>query len=350
MCGYAKDTLGRSATPQELAEQLARALDRYHDEPYREGLHLRQLPGRPGSRPGEPPRDRGGVLGPSAGGSSSRRCPSSRRRSRCGRSPSRSGVSSRWRSVSRRPTRSSSGATSTRAPPGGVSRRRGRIGASSLRAKAYLLLKPPYLAEAEAIDDIVRSVGEAAQPHFDALSVNPVHIQNGTVVEWLLHRRQYRPPWLWSVVSALSQGAVRRGTSRLVSFPTAGGLARGPHNCGKCDARVLAAIEEALAFPGALRARRAGRVRVPRAVGGRVSPRAARGRSMSGLVPRLPSHAEATVHRFLRSHALSGGAKGVAVGLSGGIDSALVAPARATRSARSRSSGCFFPPPSSLRS
>jgi NAD+ synthase len=46
---------------------------------------------------------------------------------------------------------------------------------------------------------------------------------------------------------------------------------------------------------------------------------------MSGLVPRLPSHAEATVHQFLRSHALSGGRNGVVVGLSGGIDSALVA-------------------------
>jgi NAD+ synthase len=46
---------------------------------------------------------------------------------------------------------------------------------------------------------------------------------------------------------------------------------------------------------------------------------------MRDLIPRLPAHAEGTVHQFLRAHALSGGAKGVAVGLSGGIDSALVA-------------------------
>jgi NAD+ synthase len=45
---------------------------------------------------------------------------------------------------------------------------------------------------------------------------------------------------------------------------------------------------------------------------------------VSGLAPRLPSHAVPTIHQFLRSHALSGGARGVAVGLSGGIDSALV--------------------------
>jgi archaeosine synthase beta-subunit len=33
MCGYAKDTLGRSATPDELAEQLERAVGRYRGEP-----------------------------------------------------------------------------------------------------------------------------------------------------------------------------------------------------------------------------------------------------------------------------------------------------------------------------
>jgi NAD+ synthase len=46
---------------------------------------------------------------------------------------------------------------------------------------------------------------------------------------------------------------------------------------------------------------------------------------MKGLVPRLPAHAVATILPFLRTHALSEGNDGVVVGLSGGIDSALVA-------------------------
>jgi NAD+ synthase len=46
---------------------------------------------------------------------------------------------------------------------------------------------------------------------------------------------------------------------------------------------------------------------------------------MTGLVPRLPHHAAATIEQFLRAHALSEGNDGVVVGLSGGIDSALVA-------------------------
>ncbi len=43
------------------------------------------------------------------------------------------------------------------------------------------------------------------------------------------------------------------------------------------------------------------------------------------LAPRLPAHAEATIHQFLRAHIRPPVAEGVVVGLSGGIDSALVA-------------------------
>lgn len=46
---------------------------------------------------------------------------------------------------------------------------------------------------------------------------------------------------------------------------------------------------------------------------------------MTSLVPRLPPHSVETIAQFLRAHALGEGAEGVVVGLSGGIDSALVA-------------------------
>ncbi|MGA9840506.1 MAG: NAD+ synthase [Thermoplasmata archaeon] len=46
---------------------------------------------------------------------------------------------------------------------------------------------------------------------------------------------------------------------------------------------------------------------------------------MSERVPRVPAHAVATIHQFLRAHALGEGATGVVVGLSGGVDSALTA-------------------------
>ncbi len=43
------------------------------------------------------------------------------------------------------------------------------------------------------------------------------------------------------------------------------------------------------------------------------------------LVPRLPAHAEAAIHQFLRAQVAEAEAEGVVLGLSGGLDSALCA-------------------------
>jgi archaeosine synthase beta-subunit len=244
MCGYAKDTLGRSATPDELREQTERALARYAGEPYvkvyTSGSFLDDREVDPESRrrfvaafSGRarrllfetlPEFAVAPALEPLRGAFD-------------GELEVALGLETTDPTVLARYVHKN-------APPSDYLDAGDRVRALGLRAKAYLLLKPPYLTESESIDDVVRSIGTAAA-HFDALSVNPVHIQNGTVVEWLYHRGRYRPPWLWSVVEALRRGSVARGDARLVSFPTAGGRPRGPHNCGECDARVLAAVEEA---------------------------------------------------------------------------------------------------------
>ena len=244
MCGYAKDTLGRSATPDELAEQTDRALARYRGEPY---VKIYTSGSFLDDREVDPESRRRIVAGFS--GSARRLLFETLPEFATAESlePLRGAFSGELEVALGLETTDPTVLARyvhKNAPPSEYLAAGDRVRALGLRAKAYLLLKPPYLTEEESIDDVVRSIAEAA-PRFDALSVNPVHIQNGTVVEWLYHRGRYRPPWLWSVVEVLRRGAARRGAARLVSFPTAGGLARGPHNCGECDGRVLAAIEEA---------------------------------------------------------------------------------------------------------
>jgi archaeosine synthase beta-subunit len=244
MCGYAKDTLGRSATPEELHQQLEAALRTYRGEPYvkiyTSGSFLddREVDATSRQRivegfAGQARR----LLFETLPEFATAETLEPLRQGFPGEIEVALGLESTQPEVLLRYVNKNS-------PPEAYFDAADRVRRLGLRAKGYLLLKPPYLTEREAIEDVVTSV-RLASPHFDALSVNPVHIQNGTVVEWLYRRGRYRPPWLWSLSEVMRRGAAHRGTTRLVTFPTAGGLARGPHNCGTCDRRFLSALEEA---------------------------------------------------------------------------------------------------------
>ena len=124
---------------------------------------------------------------------------------------------------------------------------------AGLRVKAYLMFKPPFMSEADALDHIVDWIAAIAEDA-DEISINPMNIQGGTVIDRLHRARQYRPPWLWSLVEMIRrahpivhpEGGVNGDAdqiSRLIVHPTAGGRVRGSHNCGTCDADVVAAIE-----------------------------------------------------------------------------------------------------------
>ncbi len=107
-----------------------------------------------------------------------------------------------------------------------------------VRVKAYLLLKPPFLSEREAIEDALRSVNDI-KGMVDVVSLNPTNVQSGTYLERLWKMGLYRPPWLWSVVEVLRMSDVE-----IISDPVGAGSLRGPHNCGNCDRYVLKAIRD----------------------------------------------------------------------------------------------------------
>lgn len=116
-----------------------------------------------------------------------------------------------------------------------------KVKESGAALRTYLLVKPPFLTEKEAIMDSVESA-KNIQGITDVVSFNPVNVQNGTLVERLWKRDEYRPPWLWSVVRVLDE--CKSIGPRVISFPTGGGKRRGSHNCFQCDRDILEAIEE----------------------------------------------------------------------------------------------------------
>ncbi len=102
--------------------------------------------------------------------------------------------------------------------------------------RTYVLLKPPFLTEKEAVEDAV-ATAEHAAPFSYSISVNAVNVQKGTLVERLWKDWSYRPPWLWSVLEVAGRCA---GLGpKLLCDPTGGGTQRGAHNCGECDQVIL---------------------------------------------------------------------------------------------------------------
>lgn len=102
--------------------------------------------------------------------------------------------------------------------------------------KAYLLFKPPFTNEAQAIDDLIQSMVNLARIGADTISINPTSIHKGSIVEWLFNRRQYRPPWLFSLLYAMKEGIEAISAQdlvlpRVLCAPTAPGKPRGIHNC-----------------------------------------------------------------------------------------------------------------------
>ena len=109
--------------------------------------------------------------------------------------------------------------------------------------KAYLLMKPPFLAEPDAVADMKRSIRRcAAVEGCHTVSMNPCNVQRYTMVEELYHDGGYRPTWLWSVCDVLA--ATAGEDVLVVSDPVGHGSDRGPHNCGECDDLVQRAIKD----------------------------------------------------------------------------------------------------------
>ena len=122
---------------------------------------------------------------------------------------------------------------------------------NGLRVKSYLLFKPPFMSEGDAVDQTSTWI-RAVAPLSDEISINPMNIQKRTIVDRIHRARQYRPPWLWSLVQMIKNvhDDVRPVSAenasdgcRIIVHPTAAGMIRGSHNCGQCDQDVAAAIE-----------------------------------------------------------------------------------------------------------
>lgn len=114
----------------------------------------------------------------------------------------------------------------------------GRARSAGAGVKAYLLFKPLFLSEREAVEDMKTSFAHTI-PLADMISMNPCTVQKNTELEYYWKRGAYRPPYLWSVLTLLAAAPVH-----VTCDPLGGGQKRGPHNCGTCDEEIVKGIRE----------------------------------------------------------------------------------------------------------
>jgi hypothetical protein len=121
-----------------------------------------------------------------------------------------------------------------------------KVRALKIRLKSYILIKPPFLTEKEAIVDAIKTARDALTIGTDVISFNPCNIQKGTLVNHLFKQDRYQPPWIWSVLFIVRSVRKKFPDIEMICDPTAGGKQRGTHNCGKCDRVVLGLIDKVI--------------------------------------------------------------------------------------------------------
>ena len=70
---------------------------------------------------------------------------------------------------------------------------------------AYIIVKPPFLTEKEAIDEAVSTAQFASEIGFKRISFEPMSIHAFSLVDALFQNGLYKVPWLWSVVEIAKQ-------------------------------------------------------------------------------------------------------------------------------------------------
>jgi len=111
----------------------------------------------------------------------------------------------------------------------------------NFKIKTYILIKPPFLTEKDSISDAINTV-DKIKKITDMISFNPTNVQKNTLVEYLWKRKQYRPPWLFSIVEILKKSKKIAPNVFIKCDISGGGGSRGAHNCKNCDRSFLDAI------------------------------------------------------------------------------------------------------------
>lgn len=113
-----------------------------------------------------------------------------------------------------------------------------------IEALVHVLLKPPFLTEAEAIEDAVQSCNFAFAQGANRVVFFMTNLKPYTLTAWLAERGRYRVPYLWSAVSVLERiGAGMNRPVTLSGFYSGVEIQELANNCEACSPWVISTLQ-----------------------------------------------------------------------------------------------------------
>lgn len=112
-------------------------------------------------------------------------------------------------------------------------------------AKAYLMIKPAFLTEREAVTETVQSIQYVAALGYEDVSVCPTRIAPYTVIAELAKRGMYTSPSLWTTIDVINEvGSESPAQARVACLDVDGKDSDTvyPRNCPLCTPVILEAL------------------------------------------------------------------------------------------------------------
>ncbi len=112
-----------------------------------------------------------------------------------------------------------------------------------LRSLMYIILKPAFLNESQAVRETIDSIKYAFSAGANVVSIEPLGVEPHTITELLYNEKLYELPKLWSVLKCINEtymlGEIRIGGYQYEPRPTIY-----PGNCDKCTEKFIQKIHE----------------------------------------------------------------------------------------------------------
>ncbi len=110
---------------------------------------------------------------------------------------------------------------------------------------SHALLKPAFLTEREAYQDVMRTIKWAFENGSDSAGIGMMNLKKGTLNYWLAERGDYRVPWLWTVAKIFRDlSPEQRPMVTAFGFESGIPIESTAMNCNKCSPDIKRMINQ----------------------------------------------------------------------------------------------------------